>query len=187
MGMVSTSFLPLNNFPIDRIVPTEYDTVLRQKLLCGEVNDKVAALFGGVSGHAGLFSNAHDMAKFMQMLLWKGEYAGKQYLKPATVAYFTSRVNERTGNRRGLGFDKPPFIPLNNGPVCKSASQGSFGHSGFTGTYVWADPDNGLVFVFLSNRVYPKDDNNKLSKLNIRTRIHEKAYELIKRATIPKL
>lgn len=187
MGMVSTSFLPLNKFTTDRIVPTEYDTILRQKLLCGEVNDKVAALFGGVSGHAGLFSNAIDMAKFMQMLLWNGEYAGRQYLKPATVMYFTSRVNERTGNRRGLGFDKPPFEFIPNGPVCKSASARSFGHSGFTGTYVWADPDNGLVFVFLSNRVYPKGDNAQLSKLNIRTRIHEKAYELVKRATIPKL
>lgn len=187
MGMVSTSFLPLNKFTTDWIVPTEYDTILRQKLLCGEVNDKVAALFGGVSGHAGLFSNAFDMAKFMQMLLWNGEYAGRQYLKPATIMYFTSRVNERTGNRRGLGFDKPPLEFIPNGPVCKSASARSFGHSGFTGTYVWADPDNGLVFVFLSNRVYPRGDNTQLSKLNIRTRIHEKAYELVKRATIPKL
>lgn len=186
LGMVSTSFLPLKNFTLEKIVPTEKDTVLRQKLLCGEVNDKVAALFGGVSGHAGLFSNALDMAKLMQMLLWKGEYAGKQYLKPTTVTYFTSRVNERSGNRRGLGFDKPPLVPIKNGPVCLSASPNSFGHSGFTGTYVWADPDNGLVFVFLSNRVYPSAENNMLSKLNIRTRIHEKAYELVKRAAIPK-
>jgi CubicO group peptidase (beta-lactamase class C family) len=187
MGMVSTAFLPLNNFPIERIVPTEFDTILRNQLLCGQVNDKVAALFGGISGHAGLFSNAFDMAKFMQMLLWDGEYAGKRYLKPSTIKYFTSRVSERSGNRRGLGFDKPPIIPLKDGPVCKSASPNSFGHSGYTGTYVWADPVNGLVFVFLSNRVYPHADNTQINKLNIRTRIHEKAYELIQKAKGVKL
>ncbi len=178
LGLASTGFLPTEKYIRSRIIPTEYDSILRKKLLTGEVNDRVAAMFGGVSGHAGLFSNALDLAKIMQMLLWKGNYGGRTFFDSTTVHKFTSRAFIKSENRRGLGFDKPPFHPDPNGPVCTSASSNSFGHSGYTGTYVWADPNNGLLYIFLSNRVNPDAHNTKINKLNIRTRIHQRAYSL---------
>ncbi len=174
MGMSTLSFNPLSKYPLNRITPTERDTQFRHLLVWGTVHDEIAAMKGGVSGHAGLFSNAHDVAKIMQMQLQNGSYGGKQFLQKNTVKKFTSRQFE--GNRRGLGWDKPES---GEGYTTASryASLGSFGHSGFTGTIAWADPTFNLVFVFLSNRIYPNIDNSKLVDFNIRERIHDVVYE----------
>jgi CubicO group peptidase (beta-lactamase class C family) len=136
-------------------------------------------MMGGVAGHAGLFGNAADLAAIFQMLLQHGEYAGVRYLDSATVNEFTS--SQFSGNRRGLGFDKPQS-PGEDGPACPSASSSSFGHSGFTGTFVWADPEEKLIFVFLSNRVNPDASVNKLVKLGTRTRIQQVVYDAIRKA-----
>lgn len=179
MGLASMRFNPLENIQIKRIAPTSIDTEFRKQLLRGYVHDPAAAMLGGVSGHAGLFSHALDLARIMQMLLWEGKYNGVQFFKAETIKYFTSYGPHPEKNRRGLGFDKPPVQPQPETPVCKAASPRSFGHSGFTGTYVWADPDSGLIFVFLSNRIHPSEDNRIIHQLNIRTRIHQAAYEAI--------
>jgi len=178
LGLLKTGFKPNERFTIDEIVPTEMDTVFRKSLVHGDVHDPGAAMLGGVAGHAGLFANSWDVAVIMQMFLQNGYYDGKKYFMPSTVREFTGKQFPANGNRRGLGFDRPLPEYSNEGPVCKSASQSSFGHSGFTGTYAWADPENGLVYVFLSNRVYPDAANNKLSDLRLRVKIHQAAYDL---------
>ena len=137
-------------------------------------------MLGGVSGHAGLFSDAFDVAVILQMLLNHGAYGGKQYLLPSTIREFTRKQFPGKESRRGMGFDKPMPEYDPNGPACEAASSASFGHSGFTGTYMWADPANGLIYVFLSNRIYPDAANPKISQMNIRTGIHQKMYEIIK-------
>ncbi|MCS7019635.1 MAG: serine hydrolase [Cytophagales bacterium] len=182
LGASTLTFNPLNKgIPLRNIVPTELDTAFRKQLLHGTVHDEGAAMMGGISGHAGLFGNAADLAKLMQMYLNGGLYAGKQYLKPETIAYFT-RCHSCNGkdpaktNPRGIGFDKPRS---NN--TAPSASAESFGHSGFTGTFTWADPANGLLYIFLSNRVYPTRQNNRLSELSIRSNMLESFYQLFKR------
>lgn len=172
MGMASTGFTPLCRFPIDRVSPTEEDIHLRNSLVWGNVHDRNAALLGGVSGHAGLFSNANDLGKYMQMQLQKGYYGGVRYFSPETVSSFTKKQD--TSHRRALGWDKPDTTVEN---ASKYASDEAFGHSGFTGTIVWADPKYDLVYVFLSNRVYPDATNYKLIQNNIRTRIHDIMYE----------
>jgi CubicO group peptidase (beta-lactamase class C family) len=134
---------------------------------------------GGVSGHAGLFSTAYEVAQLMQMLLDGGQYHGRRYLDTATVALFTRRHFEQQGNRRALGFDKQLFNPSKSGQTCVEASQNSFGHTGFTGTMVWVDPDYDLVYVFLSNRVYPSAQSNLLAKMNTRTDIQSAIYKLL--------
>jgi CubicO group peptidase (beta-lactamase class C family) len=113
------------------------------------------------------------------MLLWHGEYGAKQYLLPSTIDEFTRVQFPENGNRRGLGFDKPPHTYTPDGPNCFSASSQSFGHSGYTGTYIWADPENNLIYIFLSNRVYPDASNQKLAEMNIRTRIHQAMYDIL--------
>jgi beta-N-acetylhexosaminidase len=179
MGLTTMGYSPRDRFPVSRMAPTENDVVFRRQVLQGDVHDPGAAMLGGVAGHAGLFSGSNDLAVLLQMLVWHGEYGGKQYLLPSTVKEFTRVQYPGNRNRRGLGFDKPlnNFIP--DGPSCQSASPQSFGHSGFTGTYIWADPENGLVYVFLSNRVYPDASNQKLEKMNIRTRIHQAMYDIL--------
>jgi beta-N-acetylhexosaminidase len=179
LGLTTMGYRPLLRFPSDRIMPTENDTVWRHALLRGDVHDPGAAMLGGVAGHAGLFSDAFDLAVILQMLLNYGEYGGKQYLLPSTVREFTGIQYPSAGNRRGLGFDKPPPVYLPDGPSCRSASPSSFGHSGFTGTYAWADPENKLIYIFLSNRVCPDASNNKLSQKNIRTDLHQVIYDLL--------
>lgn len=178
IGASTTTFNPLEKFTKNRIVPTENDTIFRKQLLDGYVHDPGAAMLGGVAGHAGLFSNANDIAKLMQMLLNNGSYGGEQYLKPITVQKFTSQYNPEF--RRGLGFDKPDANPKNS-PTCASASLSTFGHTGFTGTATWADPETGLVYVFLSNRVHPSADNKKLVEMNIRTDIQQVIYDSMKK------
>lgn len=180
MGLSSMVYNPLRWFKPERIAPTLIDTEFRKQLLHGYVHDPAAAMLGGVSGHAGLFSHAFDLARIMQMLLWEGEYNHIKFFEKETVHYFTSAVENGKYNRRGLGFDKPPKVSNSfDGPVCSLASPNSFGHSGFTGTYVWADPDHDLIYVFLSNRIHPSDQNEIINKLNIRTRIHQAAYEAL--------
>lgn len=176
MGLLSTTFRPLdNNFVPAEIAPTELDSL--RGLIRGTVHDPNAAAMGGVSGHAGLFSNAREVALLMQMLLNGGELDGERYLKEKTVKTFTSRHFERQGNRRALGFDKQLFTPSKNGQVCCEASQNSYGHTGFTGTMLWVDPDEDLVYVFLSNRVHPSASPNKLAQMNVRTDLQSCIYK----------
>lgn len=181
LGMRSTSYMPLQHFDKDRIIPTEYDTYFRNELISGTVHDPGAAMQGGVGGHAGLFSNAEDLAVLMQMLLNGGTYGGIEYLKTETITEYTGCQfceDELDKKRRGAGFDKP-VIPDGPGPTCKCVSFDSFGHSGFTGTIFWADPEEDIIYVFLSNRVYPSAENNKLAKMDIRTDIQEEIYRVL--------
>ncbi len=182
LGMNSTSYQPLNKFDCSRIVPTEDDLTFRKQVVRGYVHDQAAAMMGGIAGQAGVFSTANDLAKLMQMYLQKGVYGGERFFPASTVELFTSTPKDNNGNRRALGFDKPEPKVGKPSPACVSASPLSFGHSGFTGTMVWADPENGVVYVFLSNRVYPDASNNRLAELNIRTEIQEVFYQAIRRA-----
>jgi CubicO group peptidase (beta-lactamase class C family) len=174
MGLSTMGYHPKYQFEKDRITPTENDTVFRDQLVWGDVHDPGAAMQGGVGGHAGLFSNALDLGTLMYMLINEGEYGGEQILDKETIADFT-RVQFAPRNRRGAGFDKP-VKSLDGGPTCNKVSLSSFGHSGFTGTITWADPEHGIVYVFLSNRVYPDAANWKIVKENIRTEIQDAIY-----------
>ncbi|WP_018613091.1 glycoside hydrolase family 3 N-terminal domain-containing protein [Segetibacter koreensis] len=176
LGMTTTTFKPRGHFPINTIAPTENDTAWRQQLLRGDVHDPGAAMFGGVSGHAGLFSNAYDLAQLYQMLLNRGELNGIRYLKKETIDTFTAYSSNIS--RRGLGFDKPEkdnFVRLDPYPAL-SVSPLTFGHTGFTGTCVWVDPAYNLVYIFLSNRVTPDGENKKLLEMNVRSFIQETIY-----------
>lgn len=167
IGMNNTLYNPLTHFDKSVIAPTEIDTYFRHEVIQGYVHDMEAAMEGGVGGHAGIFSNAMDIAKMMQMYLQKGNYGGIQYFSEDTFNTFNTSWFYAEGNRRGLGFDKPQISGA--GPTCGCVSMSSFGHTGFTGTMAWADPATDIVYVFLSNRTYP-DSNlpNTLSKENIR-------------------
>lgn len=181
LRMYNTLFNPREHMHKNNIVPSEIDTYFRRQVVQGYVNDQAAAMLGGVGGHAGLFSNAYDLAILLQMLLNEGTINGMEFIKPSTVQLFTKRhFTANKNNRRGLLFDKPLLNPDGTGPTCKDASQSSYGHSGFTGTYVWVDPEQKLIYIFLSNRTYPNPDNRKISTLNIRTDIHQTAYEALK-------
>jgi len=177
LGAASTTFNPLRKWDMCTIVPTEIDNYFRYQTLQGYVHDMAAAMQDGVAGHAGLFSNALDVAKIMQMYLQKGNYGGKQYFSAQTFDTFNTCYECKNGNRRGLGFDKPQIT--NPGPTCGCVSKSSFGHTGFTGTMAWADPETEIVYVFLSNRTYPEADDNKLSKANIREDIQKVIQEAI--------
>jgi len=177
LGMQFAGFLPYKRFPTDRIVPTENDQVFRHSLLDGYVHDPTAALLGGVSGNAGLFGSANDLAILYQMLLNRGTYGGDQYFKPETVDKFTAKQSDVS--RRGLGFDRWDPIADRHYPS-KLASPKTFGHTGYTGIGVWVDPTYNLVYIFLSNRVNPSV-SDKLSSLNIRPRIQDAVYEAIQK------
>jgi len=179
LGLPTMGYKPRERFDLNRIIPTENDTHFRKQLIQGDVHDQGAAMLGGVGGHAGLFSDANDLAVLMQMYLNNGSYGGKQYIDSATVKRFT-RCQYCFTNRRGIGFDKPEMTVGKESPVCTCVSAESFGHTGFTGTLAWADPVNGLVYVFLSNRVYPNADENKLAKSGIRTKIQQVIYDALK-------
>ncbi len=178
LGADRTTYLPLKKFNRNQIVPTEKDDYYRNQLLQGYVHDMGAAMLGGVGGHAGLFANANDVGKIMQMYLQKGFYGGKRYLKSETIDKFNHRYFSDKNVRRGLGFDKPQLNP-NVKATCGCVSEESFGHSGFTGTYTWADPKSGLVYVFLSNRVYPNMNNRGLIRSNMRTKIQQVIQDAI--------
>ena len=180
LGMNRTGFLPLNLFPENKIVPTENDMVFRRQLLQGHVHDPGAAMLGGVCGHAGLFSNANDLAKMMQMFLNEGSYGGKKYFTQETIETFTEApFKEENDNRRAIGFDKPVTEEDEPGPTYNGISFESFGHTGFTGTIAWADPEEDLIYIFLSNRIHPDQDNLKLIKDDVRTNIQKAIYEAI--------
>lgn len=181
LGMTNTSFKAWERFGVERIIPTEQERYFRRQLLRGYVHDEGAALFGNVSGHAGLFSNAYDLSLLYQMLLNGGELGGRRFLKPETIQLFTSYGSDVS--RRGLGFDKPEKDNTSRDEPYPSAfaSPETFGHTGFTGTCVWADPQHDLVYIFLSNRVYNTRDNNLLSRLNIRGKIQDAIYNALKK------
>src|SRR5665648_316036 len=185
LGAYALTYNPLDRFPRDRIAPTELDQYYRFQQLQGTVHDESAAVLGGISGNAGLFGSANDLGKLMQMYLQMGTYGGKQYVSEATMKEFTSVQFPQSDNRRGIIFDKPA---LNNSSLkpadaypCPEVSPESFGHFGFTGTFVWMDPKSSLMYVFLSNRVYPTRNNNLISKLNVRTEILSAIYKNMKK------
>ena len=178
LGANHTTYNPNSKFSLKDIVPTEVDDYYRYQTVHGYVHDMGAAMQGGVGGHAGIFSNANDIAKIMQLYLQKGYYGGKRYFKTTTLDKFNTCYYCESDNRRGIGFDKPQ-PEGEDGPTCGCVSMTSFGHSGFTGTYAWADPDEDIVYVFLANRTYPKAETNTLLKENIRTDIQKLIYEAI--------
>ncbi|MCC9168904.1 glycoside hydrolase family 3 N-terminal domain-containing protein [Pontibacter harenae] len=178
LGLSTMMYKPLQKHSPEDIAPTEKDTYFRHSLLQGTVHDQGAAMLGGVAGHAGLFSNANDLAVLLQMNLQDGVYGGHQYFGSKVVTEFSKK--QFSNSRRGLGWDKPD--PDGNGPTSSYASLSTFGHTGFTGTGAWVDPENNLIYIFLSNRVYPDAGSNKLVKYNIRTRIHDVIYQ----AFVPK-
>lgn len=179
MQLTHLGYLPHKKWSKNEIIPTENDNTFRKQLIHGYVHDQGAAMKGGVAGHAGLFSNASDLGKIMQMLLNKGEYNGIRYISKATIEEFTKCQFCASDNRRGLGFDKPEMNYKKMGPTCKCVSSLSFGHTGFTGTIAWVDPDQQLIYIFLSNRVYPDAENKKLNDLGTRVKIQEDIYKNI--------
>lgn len=179
IGANSITFNPWSKQIENKIIPTEFDSIFRQQLLQGYVHDEGAAMLGGISGHAGLFSNANDVMKLMQMYLQNGNYGDVTYIDRNVISECTAYQFSDEKNRRGIGFDKKDFDPsIQNAPF--SASNESYGHSGYTGTYTWVEPKHNLVYVFLSNRVYPTRNNNKISKLNIRTAIGDHLIKSLK-------
>ena len=175
MGLKRTGYLPLQFVSKEEIVPSSHDRFLRKSVLQGFVHDEAAAFQGGVSGNAGLFSNASEVAAVYQMLLNEGEWNGRRYLSRATCRHFTTTVSRLS--RRGLGFDKPDKVNVQASPCAPCVPKSVYGHTGFTGTCAWADPEHNLVYVFLSNRIYPNVWNGLLSRLDIRTRIQEAIYQ----------
>ncbi len=181
LGALTMGFTPKTKNIANTIVPTEKDTFFRKSLTHSWVHDENAALMGGVSGNAGLFATANDLAKIMQMYVQYGTYGGVRYLSENTVREFTKVQFPENENRRGLGFDKPLLnnseLSITEAYPAPEASPESFGHSGFTGTFVWADPKNQLVFIFLSNRVYPTRDHRNLYDLHVRAALHQVFYK----------
>ncbi|WP_375416617.1 glycoside hydrolase family 3 N-terminal domain-containing protein [uncultured Hymenobacter sp.] len=177
LGLGSMTYNPLQRFPKSCIAPTENDTYYRREQLQGSVHDQMAALVGGVGGHAGLFATANDLAVLMQMNLQNGRYGGITYFQTPVVTEF---ARPAAGSRRGLGWDHgTPEQGEGHGPTSSRSPASTFGHTGFTGTCVWMDPENGILYIFLSNRVYPDAGNNKLRQYNIRTRIHDVIYKAL--------
>ena len=181
LGAKNMGYLPLQRFQKSCLVPTENDLVFRRQLLQGYVHDPGAAMLGGVACHAGVFANANDLAKIMQLYLNGGSYGGKQFIDPEVIDLFNSSPFLKMGNRRGIGFDKPELDDDEESPTCRCVSASSFGHSGFTGTMAWADPEAGIIYVFLSNRIHPDQDNPRLVETDVRTKIQEIFHESIKR------
>jgi beta-N-acetylhexosaminidase len=183
IGAGDIVFNPLKKYPLIRIVPTEYDSLFRKQQLHGTVHDEGAAMMGGISGHAGLFSTANDLMKLLETYRRMGTYGGEQIIPQEVMKKYTSVQYPENGNRRGLGFDKPlldnAFKSEKEAYPSKSASPSSFGHSGYTGTFVWVDPEKQLCYIFLSNRVYPTRNNTLISDLNIRTEILQALYDSI--------
>jgi len=180
LNLDKIGYRPLSRFPLEEIVPTEVDTVFRKTLVHGNVHDEAAAMLNSKSCNAGLFSNAHDLARIFQMLMQKGRVGEHSFLSQKTIEEFTSYQYPHNNNRRGLGFDKP-LLEYDEAAayIARSASESSFGHSGFTGTFVWADPKSDILIVFLSNRVYPYRSQRNLYKLNIRPQMHQACYDFL--------
>lgn len=179
IGIYHTAYNASHNLSTHSIVPSSYDRLFRKTVLKGEVHDPVAAVMGGIGGHAGLFSSAEDLAKIMQIYLNLGKYGGERFFYPETVKKFTAATTKFKNNRRGLGFDKPDPDPEKITSFCEKSPLSGFGHTGFTGTMAWADPEHNLIYIFLSNRTYPDEFNKKLQRKNIRTHIQEIIYDII--------
>ncbi len=179
LGAYNTDFNAHFNLDMKKVVPANEDNIFRKSKLHGYVHDPIAALMGGVSGNAGLFSSAEDLAKIMSVYLNYGMYGGERFIDSTTIDLFTQTQLPPEQNRRGLGFDKPETRPNKTGPTCQEAPCSSYGHTGFTGTIAWNDPENQLIYIFLSNRIYPNEYNDKLIKDNIRTKIQEVIYQSI--------
>lgn len=177
LGANYSTYKPLEKFKLDQIPPTEQDFIFRMQKVHGYVHDQGASMLGGVGGHAGLFSNANDVAKIMQMYLWNGFYGGERYFNPKTLEDFNTCYFCEDNVRRGVGFDKPQLGDV--GPTCGCVSMTSFGHSGFTGTFTWADPEEDIVYVFLSNRTFPDSENKMLISSNLRSDIQALIYDAI--------
>lgn len=175
IGMKTAGYLPRDRFNKDQIIPTQQDTAFRKVLLQGYVHDEGAAMAGGVAGHAGLFASANDLAIYGQLLLNRGEYGGVRFYKPETIDLFTSKQSKTS--RRGLGFDR--YDPKKGADYpSKLANPSVYGHTGYTGTCIWVDPNNQLIYIFLSNRVHPQV-STKIYDLNVRSRIQDVIYETI--------
>jgi CubicO group peptidase (beta-lactamase class C family) len=182
LGASRLTYRPSDHFNLDEIIPTEVDTMFRHQLIHGYVHDEAAAMLDGLSTNAGLFANALDLGKLCQMLLNQGSYGGQRFLKEETIKEFTRYQFADQGNRRGLGFDKPPLEYRDGASyVARSASPDSYGHSGFTGTFFWSDPANKTVFILLTNRVYPTRANSKLYRMGLRPRMHQAIYDFLER------
>ncbi len=186
LGATSLGFTPKTKKITNNIVPTEVDSYFRKELTKNWVHDENAALMGGISGNAGLFGSALDLAKIMQMYCNYGYYDYKQYISKSTLKEFTKIQYPKNNNRRGLGFDKPLIgndtLPINKAYPAPEVSAESFGHSGFTGTFVWADPAVDLVFIFLSNRVYPTRSHRNIYNLNIRPKVQQVFYQAMNKS-----
>jgi len=180
LGMYSTMYNPISNnlYSFKKIMPSEKDKYFRKQLLIGYVHDMGAAMFGGVAGHAGLFSNSNDLLKISELYLNQGSYGGDYYFNDTVFSVFNQYHFKNEGNRRGLGFDKPSLKDNQTSSCSNYASSNSFGHSGFTGTLMWIDPKYKLNYIFLSNRTYPTYRNKKLIEMNVRTKIHDEVYNV---------
>lgn len=179
LGAESVTYNPLKKFKKSQIIPTEYDKYFRKQQMQGYVHDEGAAIMAGVSGNAGLFGTAYDLAKIMLMYQNGGAYGNQRFISDSVLREFTDYQYLGEKNKRGLGFDKPDPFDENNNYAANDASEKSFGHSGFTGTFCWADPKTGILFVFMSNRVYPTRNHKKLYSLNIRQATHQVIYDAI--------
>lgn len=181
IGAFDITYNPLDRYTKDQIIPTEYDSTFRKQLIWGTVHDEGAAMLGGVSGHAGLFATGRDLLKLWEMYRRGGTYGGTRILSEDVLREYTRVQFPENNNRRGLGFDKPGLpndsIPPEEVYPCPEVPASSFGHSGFTGTFVWVDPEAEITYIFLSNHVYPTRNNYKLSEMNIRTSILQAVYE----------
>lgn len=185
LGAATLTYNPYLKFSKQQIVPTEHDYDFRHLPIHGTVHDEGAAMMGGVSANAGLFANANDLAKLMQMYLNMGTYGGERYIDEGTLHEFTKVQFPENNNRRGLGFDKPYLESKGeNGNTARDAGKSSFGHTGFTGTMVWMDPETNILYVFLSNRVLPTRNNTKLYKLNTRTNIQQCIYDALDKGKV---
>ena len=180
LGATTTTFQPLKYMSADNIPPTEDDQFFRKQTLKGYVHDEGAALFGGISGNAGLFSSTNDLAKIYQMFLNEGNYGGEQLISKETMRLFTT--TKSSVSRRGLGFDKPDLRNNNLSPTSPQAPVSVYGHTGYTGTSFWIDPDNQIIYIFLSNRVHPSRSPNRLHTLETRKRIQDEIYNALKQS-----
>jgi beta-N-acetylhexosaminidase len=177
LGAHTFMYNPMQKYPKKAVIPTEIDSFFRKGLVHGYVHDESAAIIGGISGNAGLFGSAGDLAKIMQMYMNMGNYGDRQFLTDPAMKEFTSYQFMELNSRRGLGFDKPLHTGRSKGYIAASASKGSFGHTGFTGTFCWVDPENGILFILLSNRVYPSRQHQQIFDLNIRQSMHQLIYD----------
>ncbi len=174
MGLQHLAFRPREQHPVRQLVPTITDKWIGRGALRGYVHDEGAALLGGVAGHAGLFGNANDLGRLFQLLNDRGRYGERQLLSPETVQVFTGRSPY---NYRALAFDR--LAGGYQSVIDAGASQATIGHTGFSGTCVWADPENDLVFVLLTNRIHPDPSNVKLLKYGTRSRMHRDLYRAL--------